>query len=113
MDVGFWMRSSASTSNTLHVLYTINSHTFCPRGLWLLTTVMMDLGRHRDSCVEGTGSMSVLVRDRPVSGARHSVLMKVPDRSLGTVLSLQQNSSTQLKSLTIDGIIVLALITFI
>ena len=47
MDVGFWMRSSASTSTTLHVHTLINSHTFCPRGLWLLMTVMMDLGRHR------------------------------------------------------------------
>lgn len=47
MDVGFWMRSSASTSNAPHVLSTINSRTFVPRLLWLLMTVMMDLGRHR------------------------------------------------------------------
>ena len=41
MDVGFWMRSSASTSTTLHVHTSINSHTFCPQ-----RALAIDLGKH-------------------------------------------------------------------
>lgn len=43
-------------------------------GLWLLMTVMMGLGLTWDSCREGTGSMSVLVQDRPISDASRSAV---------------------------------------
>lgn len=59
MDVDdFWMRSSASTSNTL-VLSTINSHTFCPPpGALAIDDSDDGLGETQGSYREGTGSMS-------------------------------------------------------
>lgn len=51
MDVDFWMRSSASTSNTLHVLSAINSHTVLSLG-----ALAIDNGD--DGHMERTGSMS-------------------------------------------------------
>lgn len=63
MDADFWMRSSASATNTRHVLSAINSHTVCPLELWLLITMMMDLERHwahmwreLGQCRPGSGS---------------------------------------------------------
>lgn len=59
MDVDdFWMRSSASTSNTLHVLSTINSHTFFPPGALAIDDSDDGLGETQGSRREGTGSMS-------------------------------------------------------
>lgn len=106
MDVAFWIRTSASTSNTLHVLSAINSLTFLPRRASAIDGSDDGLGQTQSSYRGGNWVNVIPVRDRPVSGARHSVLMKVPDRSSCTILPLQQNSSVLLKSLTIDGVIV-------
>lgn len=69
MDLGFWMSSSASTSNALHVHSA--QHTAAP-GPLDIDDGDDGLGQTGEWCNEGTGSMSVLVRDRPVPGTRQS-----------------------------------------